>query len=177
MKAGNCEHEHGVILELNRTPDEMYMATQPRNKQNISHCLQETTRLPDGRQRILIPPPPGHPRTPAASGGTHRPQPRTARTEGKGGGAPIRRRRRRSAEGGMPRYGPGKGEDWLIARAVGFIVLSQSCSGSGHWNQEGKGTKRGCFRGEGRREDVVLARQAGLLVLGYGATRVPTPAW
>jgi hypothetical protein len=31
--------------------------------------------------------------------------------------------------------------------------------------------------GEGRREDVALARQAGLLVLGYGATRVPTPAW
>jgi hypothetical protein len=129
MKAGNSEHERGLILEPNRTPDEMYMATQPSNRQNLSRCLQETScRRP--------PAPPPHGRGPASPVA----QPSLVRQErkGKGGGAPIRRRRRRSAVGGMPRpppvsrrYGPGKGEDWLIARAVGFIVLSRSCSGSG----------------------------------------------
>lgn len=43
MKAGNSEHERGLILEPNRTPDEMYMATQPSNRQNLSRCLQETS--------------------------------------------------------------------------------------------------------------------------------------
>ena len=161
-------------MEPNRTPDEMYMATQPKNKQNISHCLQKRrscltagNESPSCRAGAT----PARPRPGVAR---RLAQPRTAGTERKGGRrtysspSPAKRRGRNASPAPVSRrYGPGKGEDWLIARAVGFIVLSRSCSGS-----------EASVRREGNEASkVAFEARGGDVVLGYGVTRVPTPAW
>lgn len=163
MKAGNCEHEHGVILDRNRIPDEMYMATQPINKPNISHCLQEATRLPGGRQRIPIPAA-GAASPPASPVAHPAPYGRNGRERGAAhlfvsvAGEAQREEECLARPPVSRRYGPGKGEDWLIARAVGFYSLISKLLSSGlRGREEGRERSQGCFRDEGRREDVVLA--------------------